>query len=184
MRSSQVSVRWMAGYRADLAHEGRWAEPLSCRSFAAPERSVLQHEDAFGAIGLFGFLGSEREGMRYDVVQAWDLALEWRGDSLRIYYDEEAGQTALVWQVRLSHRDFAAELADIARARDASWHVRRHGREVRIFAATEPGLARGWGKQDLCHIRTRKITCGKFLRGSSALRRSGRDKTEQADAAK
>ena len=89
--------------------ERREAVPTSCPS--DPPNGDMQSLilDRFGAAQLYAFLTVQLE----DDPLAWEQALGWRGDALRIYGDEDAEQVALSWRVLLDDADKASLLEDV-----------------------------------------------------------------------
>jgi hypothetical protein len=128
----------------------------ACRS-APPEDELSSFIlDRFGAAQLYGFLSIQLQDDDY----AWEQALGWKGDAMRIYGDEEAQRVALSWRVLLDD----AERAEQLRARIEDRPEREPDEDTDdemqppvgalrasvqdafliIHAATEPELLDGW----------------------------------------
>jgi hypothetical protein len=147
------TVHWMAGYTADSQqHESHsWEQPLRCRALVAPDGYESRAWDTFGASLLFGFLvANERRDYGPDIWGAWNRALEWRGDNVRVFAPPDADETAAIWQIRLSSESLATELQESAVQMGRHWTVVRNGPEVRIFAASDRGILNKWVADSRC----------------------------------
>jgi len=150
-------VRWMVGPERANAPDAQWEQPFTCLPLLTPEGYRWSHADALGALVLYAFAGVHDGVPERSAEAAWRLAEGWRGDRYRVYADE-AGHTALLWQVRMASEAQAEALA-VAMARlEAPHRVFRDAREITLLSADDPELFDAWTKGRSCDAPEREVS--------------------------
>ncbi|MGD8863414.1 MAG: hypothetical protein PVI30_25595 [Myxococcales bacterium] len=121
-------------------------KPVATRCAADPpslggtdgEEMKSYFRDRFGAAQLYGFLAKqtgEDDG-------SWEQALDWQGDSLRIYGDEEGEVVALSWRILL--RDDTAEAVAEVLPESDEVRVFVDGRHLVVHASNDAEILAEW----------------------------------------
>lgn len=120
---------------------------LSCRVPEAPGETRFSGGDVLGAVQLYALLLAQTDESQESIC--WDLALEWRGDNLMVFFDEATEAVAGSWRIRLSGESAAADMVDLFSETD-TLRVDQQGADVVVSVASDGALLSEFGGIEDC----------------------------------